>query len=317
MPVLVIAEHDNSSLKDATLNTVTAATQLDSDVHVLVAGAGCADAATAASQVAGVTKVLAADDARYAHQLAEAMSTLIAQLAAGYSHVLAPATTSGKNYMPRAAALLDVAQISEISAIESADTFVRPIYAGNALATVQSSDAIKIITVRGTGFEAAASEGGSAPIEAAATADDPGISTFVSAELTKSERPELTSARVVISGGRGMQSGDNFDLLEKVADKLGAAVGASRAAVDAGFVPNDYQVGQTGKIVAPELYIAVGISGAIQHLAGMKDSKVIVAINKDEEAPIFQVADYGLVADLFKALPELDAELEKLGLSGA
>ena len=317
MSVLVIAEHDNASLKDATLNTVTAAAELDADVHVLVAGADCGGAATAASQVVGVAKVLTVDDARYANQLAEAMGVLIAQLAANYSHVLAPATTTGKNYMPRAAALLDVAQISEISAIESGDTFVRPIYAGNALATVQSNDAIKIITVRGTGFEAAASEGGSAAIEPADAADDPGISSFVSAELTKSERPELTSARVVISGGRGMQSGDNFDMLEKVADKLGAAVGASRAAVDAGFVPNDYQVGQTGKIVAPELYIAVGISGAIQHLAGMKDSKVIVAINKDEEAPIFQVADYGLVADLFKALPELDGELEKLGLTGS
>ena len=317
MSVLVIAEHDNASLKDATLNTVTAATELDSDVHVLVAGTACGGAADAAAEIAGVSKVLVVDDASYANQLAEAMSILIARLAANYSHILAPATTIGKNYMPRAAALLDVAQISEISAIDSTDTFIRPIYAGNALATVQSSDAIKVITVRGTGFEAAASEGGSASIEAVDAAEDPGISSFVSAELTKSERPELTSARIIISGGRGMQSGDNFDMLEKVADNLGAAVGASRAAVDAGFVPNDYQVGQTGKIVAPELYIAVGISGAIQHLAGMKDSKVIVAINKDEEAPIFQVADYGLVADLFKALPDLDAELKKLGLSGS
>ncbi len=317
MPVLVVAEHDHASLKDATLNTVTAATELDSEVHVLVAGADCAGAADTAAKVAGVTKVLVADDARYAHQLAETMGALIAALAPNYSHVLAPATTTGKNHMPRVAALLDVAQISEISAIESADTFVRPIYAGNALATVQSSDAIKIITVRGTAFEAAATEDGSAPIEPAEIADDPAISSFVGAELTRLERPELTSARVVISGGRGMQSGDHFDLLEKVADKLGAAVGASRAAVDAGYVPNDYQVGQTGKIVAPELYIAVGISGAIQHLAGMKDSKVIVAINKDEEAPIFQVADYGLVADLFKALPEIDAELEKQGIFGS
>ena len=263
------------------------------------------------------TKVLIADDPSYAHQLAETMAALIVALAGNYSHVLAPATTTGKNYMPRAAALLDVAQISEISEVVSSDTFVRPIYAGNALATVQSGDAIKIITVRGTGFEAAAAEGGSAAIEAVAAVADPGISAFVSAELTKSVRPELTSARVIISGGRGMQSGDNFVMLEKIADKLGAAVGASRAAVDAGFVPNDYQVGQTGKIVAPELYIAVGISGAIQHLAGMKDSKVIVAINKDGEAPIFQVADYGLIADLFKVLPELDAELEKQGLTGS
>ena len=317
MSVLVIAEHDNASLKDATLNTITAAIELDSDVHVLVAGADCGGAAQAVANVAGVAKVLVADDASYANQLAEAMGVLITGIAANYSHVLAPATTAGKNYMPRVAALLDVAQISEISVIESGDTFVRPIYAGNALATVQSSDAIKVITVRGTAFDPAAAEGGSASIEPVSGADNPGISTFAGAELTKSERPELTSARVIISGGRGMQSGDHFDMLEKVADRLGAAVGASRAAVDAGFVPNDYQVGQTGKIVAPELYIAVGISGAIQHLAGMKDSKVIVAINKDGEAPIFQVADYGLVADLFKALPEFDAELEKLGLSGS
>jgi len=317
MPVLVIAEHDGALIKDATLNTVTAANELDTDVHLLVAGSDCRGAADTAAKIAGVTKVLVADDARYAHQLAETMGMLIASLASNYSHVLAPATTTGKNYMPRAAALLDVAQISEVLRIEAADTFVRPIYAGNALATVQSSDGIKIITVRSTAFAAAATEGGNAAIEAASAADDPAISSFVGAELTKSERPELTSARVIISGGRGMQSGDHFDLLEKVADKLGAAVGASRAAVDAGFVPNDYQVGQTGKIVAPELYIAVGISGAIQHLAGMKDSKVIVAINKDEEAPIFQVADYGLVADLFKALPEIDAELEKLGITAS
>jgi len=317
MPVLVIADHDGTLIKDATLNTVTAANELDADVHLLVAGSDCRGAADAAAKIAGVTKVLVADHARYAHQLAETMGMLIASLASNYSHVLGPATTNGKNYMPRAAALLDVAQISEISRIESEDTFVRPIYAGNALATVQSSDKIKIITVRGTAFAAAATEGGNAAIEDAAAADDPAISSFVGAELTKSERPELTSARIIISGGRGMQSGDHFDLLEKIADKLGAAVGASRAAVDAGFVPNDYQVGQTGKIVAPELYIAVGISGAIQHLAGMKDSKVIVAINKDEEAPIFQVADYGLVADLFKALPEIDAELEKLGITAS
>jgi electron transfer flavoprotein alpha subunit len=315
MSVLVIAEHDNSALKAATLHAVTAAREIagkaDGEVHILVAGAGCRGVADAAAQVAGVAKVLLADDPAYDHGLAENMAPLIVRLAANYSHVLAPATTSGKNIMPRVAALLDVMQISDISAVVSPDTFVRPIYAGNALATVQSKDKIKIITVRGTAFAPAEASGGSAQVE---TVDGPGaagISEFVRAELSKSERPELTSARVIISGGRGMQSGDNFPLLEKVADKLGAAVGASRAAVDAGFVPNDYQVGQTGKIVAPELYIAVGISGAIQHLAGMKDSKVIVAINKDEEAPIFQIADYGLVGDLFKVLPELDEELAK------
>jgi len=315
MSVLVIAEHDNQTLKAATLNVVTAAREVadkaGSDVHILVAGTGCRAVADAAAQVAGVAKVLLADDAAYDHGLAENIAPLIVHLAANYSHVLAPATTSGKNIMPRVAALLDVMQISDISAVVSADTFVRPIYAGNALATVQSKDPIKIITVRGTAFAPSEANGGSAQIEMVEGPAAAGISEFVRAELSKSERPELTSARVIISGGRGMQSGDNFPLLEKVADKLGAAVGASRAAVDAGFVPNDYQVGQTGKIVAPELYIAVGISGAIQHLAGMKDSKVIVAINKDEEAPIFQIADYGLVGDLFKILPELEDELAK------
>ena len=311
MSVLVLAEHDNAELKAPTLNTVSAALALDADVHVLVAGAGCGAVADAAAKVAGVTKVLCADDARYANQLAEALAPLIAGLAAGYAAVLAPADTFGKNILPRAAALLDVAQISDITAVVSGDTFIRPIYAGNAMATVQSADAIKIITVRTTGFPAAATEGGSAGVEAVASADDPGLSSFVGQELSRSERPELTSAKIIISGGRGMQNGENFALLEKVADLLGAAVGASRAAVDSGFVPNDYQVGQTGKIVAPDLYIAVGISGAIQHLAGMKDSKVIVAINKDEEAPIFQVADYGIVGDLFKIVPELEAELAK------
>ncbi len=310
MSVLVLAEHDNASLKPATLNTVTAAAKLG-EVHVLVAGSGCRAVAEAAAKVAGVAKVLLADDARYAHPLAEALAPLLVGLAKGYAAVLAPATTNGKNVLPRVAALCDVAQISDITAVVSADTFVRPIYAGNAMATVQSKDALKVITVRTTAFEAAGAEGGSAAIEPVAAAEAPGNSQFVSQQLSKSERPELTSAKVIVSGGRGMQSGDNFKLLEAVADKLGAAVGASRAAVDAGFVPNDFQVGQTGKIVAPELYIAVGISGAIQHLAGMKDSKVIVAINKDEEAPIFQVADYGLVADLFQALPELAEELSK------
>jgi electron transfer flavoprotein alpha subunit len=312
MSVLVFAEHTNSELKSATLNAVTAAVEIGGDVHVLVVGHNAKPAAEAAAKVKGVTKVLLADAAIYEHKLAETVAPLVQKLAAGYSHVLATATTFGKNFMPRVAALLDVAQISEIVAVVSPDTFVRPIYAGNALATVQSKDAIKIITVRGTGFAAADAEGGSATIENIEAGPDSDLSKFVSAELTKSERPELTSARIVISGGRGMQSGDNFHLLDTVADKLGAAVGASRAAVDAGFVPNDYQVGQTGKIVAPDLYIAVGISGAIQHLAGMKDSKVIVAINKDEEAPIFQVADYGVVGDLFKLVPELAAELDKV-----
>ena len=315
MSVLVVAEHDNLALKPATLHAVTAAAEIaekaGSDVHILVAGKDCRAIAEAAAQIAGVAKILLADDDALDHGLAENWAPLLVRLAAGYSHVLAPATTSGKNLMPRVAALLDVMQISDISAVVSPDTFVRPIYAGNALATVQSRDAIKIITVRGTAFAPAAAGGGSALIETVAPTGSAGLSEFVRAELSKSERPELTSARVIISGGRGMQSGDNFHLLEKVADKLGAAVGASRAAVDAGFVPNDYQVGQTGKIVAPELYVAVGISGAIQHLAGMKDSKVIVAINKDDEAPIFQIADYGIVGDLFKILPELDEELGK------
>lgn len=310
MSVLVLAEHDNQVLKSATLNAVTAAAELG-DVTMLVAGKDCQGVAEAASKVAGITKVFHAESDAYADHLAENFAALLAELASDYSHVLAPATTSGKNIMPRVAALLDVAQISEISAIESADTFVRPIYAGNALATVKSSDAIKIITVRSTAFEAAQPEGGSATIEAISIDKDAGLSSFIGAELTQSERPELTSARIIISGGRGMQNGDNFKILEEVADKLGAAVGASRAAVDAGFVTNDYQVGQTGKVVAPDLYIAVGISGAIQHLAGMKDSKVIVAINKDAEAPIFQIADYGVVDDLFNAIPELSAELDK------
>ncbi len=309
MSILVIAEHDNSSLNGATLNTVAAAEAIGGDITVLVAGANCGDAANAAAKVAGVTRVLQADNAAYEHQLAENVAPLIAELGKDYTHVLAPATTSGKNLMPRVAALLDVAQISDIMAVESADTFQRPIYAGNIIATVQSADAIKVITVRTTGFDPVAAEGGSASIETVDAVHDSGLSSFVGEEVAKSDRPDLTSAKVVISGGRGMQNGENFKLIEAVADKLGAAMGASRAAVDAGFVPNDMQVGQTGKIVAPDLYIAVGISGAIQHLAGMKDSKVIVAINKDEDAPIFQVADYGLVADLFTALPELEQAL--------
>jgi electron transfer flavoprotein alpha subunit len=309
MTTLIIAEHDNASLKVATLNTVAAAQAIGGDIHVLVAGGNCGAVAEAAAKVAGVSKVLLADNVAYAHQLAENVSLLVAELGKSYSHILAPATTSGKNILPRVAALLDVAQISEITAVVSADTFKRPVYAGNVIATVQSGDAVKVITVRTTGFDAVAAEGGSAAVEAVASAHNAGTSSFVSEEIAKSERPDLTAAKIVISGGRGMQSGDNFHLLETIADKLGAALGASRAAVDAGFVPNDMQVGQTGKIVAPDLYIAVGISGAIQHLAGMKDSKVIVAINKDEEAPIFQVADYGLVADLFTALPELAAAL--------
>lgn len=309
MSILVIAEHNNSELNGATLKTLAAAQQIGADIDLLVAGHGCQAVAAAAAKVAGVSNVLVADDAAYGHFLAENLGDLVAKLGAGYSHILAAATTTGKNFLPRVAALLDVAQISDIVSVESSDTFKRPIYAGNAIATVQSSDPIKVISVRTTAFDAVAAEGGSASIEAISAAGDSGKASFVGEELAKSERPELTAARVIISGGRGMQNGDNFQLLEKVADKLGAAIGASRAAVDAGFVPNDYQVGQTGKIVAPELYIAVGISGAIQHLAGMKDSKVIVAINKDEEAPIFQIADYGLVADLFTVLPELEQAL--------
>lgn len=311
MSTLVLADHDNAELKPSTLHAVTAATGMGGDVDILVAGAGCAGVADAAAKVAGVAKVLVADDAAYEHQLAEPMAALLVSLADGYDAIFTASTTSGRNIMPRAAALLDVAQISDIVEVQSADTFIRPIYAGNAMAKVQSTDAKKLVTVRTTGFAAAEAEGGSAVIEAVSAADNPALSAHVRDDLTQSDRPELTAARVIISGGRGMQDGDNFKLLESVADKLGAAVGASRAAVDAGFVPNDYQVGQTGKVVAPELYIAVGISGAIQHLAGMKDSKVIVAINKDEEAPIFQVADYGLVADLFKAIPELDEALSK------
>ncbi|MEL7028370.1 MAG: FAD-binding protein [Pseudomonadota bacterium] len=313
MAVLVLADHNNAALGDATHKTVTAAAKIGGDVDVLVVGADCAGVGDAAAKIAGVRKVLVADDAANAKQLAEPTAALIASLADGYDAILAPATTTGKNVMPRVAALLDVMQISEIVAVEAPDTFVRPIYAGNAMQTVKTSDGKKIITVRPTNF-AAADEGGSAAIEAVSLPGGDSLSEFVSEELTKSDRPELTAAKIVVSGGRGMQSGDNFVLIEKVADKLGAAIGASRAAVDAGYVPNDYQVGQTGKVVAPELYVAVGISGAIQHLAGMKDSKVIVAINKDEEAPIFQVADYGLVGDLFKVLPELEEELGKAGL---
>ncbi len=307
--ILVLADHDNATLKPATLNAVAAASRIGSDIHVLVAGKGARAVADTAAEVAGVTRVLLADAAEYEHRLPEPVAALVLSLVPAYGHVLAAATSEGKNVMPRVAALLDVAQISDITGIVSADTFERPVYAGNAIATVQSRDPVKIITVRATAFEAAAATGGAAAVESVAAAGGGGLSKLLGQELTKSERPELTQARVVVSGGRGMQSGENFTLLEALADKLGAAVGASRAAVDAGFVPNDYQVGQTGKIVAPELYIAVGISGAIQHLAGMKDSKVIVAINKDEEAPIFQVADYGLVADLFKAVPELVAAL--------
>lgn len=309
MSILVVAEHDNASLKEATLNAVAAANAIGGDVAILVAGAGCAGVAEQAAAVAGVSKVLCADNAVYEHGLAENMGALVAGIAADYEYVLAPATTSGKNFMPRVAALLDVQMISEISGVVSGDTFERPIYAGNVIATVQSSDAKKVITVRSTSFDAVAASGGSAAVEAISAVEDAGVSSFVGEELAKSDRPELTSAKVVVSGGRGLQSGDNFKLIDAVADKLGAAVGASRAAVDAGFCPNDMQVGQTGKIVAPDLYIAVGISGAIQHLAGMKDSKVIVAINKDEEAPIFQVADYGLVADLFDVLPEMAEKL--------
>ena len=309
MTTLVIAEHDNASIKSATRNTITAAAELGAEITLLVVGSDCQAAANEAASIAGVAKVLVADAAVYAHQLPEAVAPLIAQVASNFTHILAPSTTTGKNLMPRVAALLDVAQISDIVTIKSTDTFVRPIYAGSALATVQSGDAIKVITVRTTAYAEASAEGGSASVDAVDSVIEQSVASFVSEELSVSERPSLSAASIIISGGRGMQSGDNFVLLEKVADKLGAGIGASRAAVDAGFVPNDYQVGQTGKIVAPDLYIAVGISGAIQHLAGMKDSKVIVAINKDEEAPIFQVADYGLVADLFVALPELEAAL--------
>jgi len=309
MSILVIAEHDNLMLKGATLNTVAAAAKIGGEVHVLVAGAACAAAAQAAAQVAGVAKVLVADAAQYKDQLAESLAALVVGLAGAYGHILAPATTSGKNFLPRVAALLDVAQISEIVAVNSPDTFVRPIYAGNALATVQSVDKIKVITVRTTGFDPVSATGGAAAVENIAALADAAQTSLVSRDLTKSDRPELTAAKIIVSGGRGMGSGDNFKLLEPLADKLNAAMGASRAAVDAGFVPNDWQVGQTGKIVALELYIAVGISGAIQHLAGMKDSRVIVAINKDEEAPIFQVADYGIVGDLFQVVPELVKEL--------
>jgi electron transfer flavoprotein alpha subunit len=312
MAVLLIAEHDNKSLKDATVKSMTAAKALGGPVDILVAGHNAKGVADAAAKIAGASKVLLADDAQYANQLAENMAALVVELAGKYDAVLSPASTSGKNFMPRIAAALDVPQISEITSVDGPDTFTRPIYAGNAMQQVQAGAGKKVITVRSTAFKAAELTG-SATVETIGAAKGPGISEFVRDELSKSERPELASARVVVSGGRGMQSGDNFHLLEKVADRLKAAVGASRAAVDAGFVPNDYQVGQTGKVVAPELYIAVGISGAIQHLAGMKDSKVIVAINKDEEAPIFQVADYGLVADLFKAVPELDEELKKQG----
>lgn len=309
MTTLVIAEHDNAALKGSTLNTVTAAVKCGGDVHVLVAGHNAAGVAAAAAQIAGVSKVLHADAAHFAHGLAENVAEQVLAVAGGYSHILAPATSFGKNLLPRVAAKLDVAQISEITKVESADTFERPIYAGNAIATVQSEDAVKVITVRSTGFDAAAATGGSAAVETIAAVADSGKSAFVSLEVAKSDRPELTAAKVIVSGGRGMGSGDNFKILEPLADKLGAAMGASRAAVDAGFVPNDWQVGQTGKIVAPQLYIAVGISGAIQHLAGMKDSKVIVAINKDPEAPIFSVADYGIVGDLFEVVPQLVKEL--------
>ncbi len=310
--ILVIAEHDHATLKTATLNTVSAAQSIGGEIHMLVAGNHCAGAAAASAKIPGIAKVLQVDAGHYAHHLAEDLAVLIAGLAKDYSHVLAPATTFGKNLMPRVAALLDVTQLSDIVGVESADTFVRPIYAGSLLATVQCSAPVKVITVRSTAFAAAASEGGTALIETVPAAAPLDVARFAGQELTQSERPELTAARIVISGGRGMGSGEDFKLLEDIADQLGAAVGASRAAVDAGFAPNDYQIGQTGKIIAPELYIAVGISGAIQHLAGMKDSKIIVSINKDEEAPIFQIADYGIAGDLFKVLPELFAELDKL-----
>jgi len=312
MSALIIAEHDNRSLNPVTYNAVTAAARLGANLDILVAGHECRAVAEQAARVAGITRVYLAEAEHYAHPLAENLAPLVVQLASGYRHLLTPATTTGKNLMPRVAALLDVAQISEIVAVESADTFVRPIYAGNVLATVRSADAIKVITVRGTAFPAAAAEGGAAAIDIVEATPKTSASRFVSQQLTRSERPELSAARLVVSGGRGMGSGENFKLLEQIADQLGAAIGASRAAVDAGFVPNDYQVGQTGKVIAPDLYIAVGISGAIQHLAGMQDSKVIVAINKDAEAPIFEVADYGIVGDLFQVLPELSRALDQL-----
>ena len=311
MSVLVLIEHDNSEVKASTLNTVTAATQLGSDVHGLVVGNDCADVASAAAKISGISKILSVDSSEYKYGLVENVAPVVKDIASGYSHVLAPASTFGKNLLPRVAAMLDVQQVSDISEIVSEDTFIRPIYAGNALARVRSTDSVKLITVRTTTFDAAIEDSGSsAPVEELSAMGDEQLSSFVKHDLTRSERPELTTANIVISGGRGMQSGENFIMLERIADKLGAAVGASRAAVDAGYVPNDYQVGQTGKVVAPDLYMAVGISGAIQHLAGMKDSKVIVAINKDEEAPIFQVADIGWVADLFTAIPELESALD-------
>ena len=309
MSILILCDHENGQLSPVTLNAVSAASQIGGEMHLLVAGDQTGNVVKAAASIASIAKVLVADDKSLENGLAENLAPLMQSLSGGYSHMMAAATTTGKNVMPRLAALLDVMQISDIIKIDDANTFQRPIYAGNALSTVSSNEAIKVITVRGTAFEAAAAEGGNAAIETVARASDAGLSAYVKSELSSSERPELTSASIVISGGRGMQDGANFAMLEKIADKLGAAVGASRAAVDAGFVPNDYQVGQTGKVVAPDLYVAVGISGAIQHLAGMKDSKVIVAINKDDEAPIFQVADYGLVADLFDAVPALEKEL--------
>ena len=309
MSILVIAEHDNKELKVATLNTVAAASEIGGDIEILIAGNECEDVANQAAQIPGVQKILLADKPAYANFLPENIGSLVAEIGSSYTHILTPATANGKNFLPRVAASLDVAQVSDISAVVSPDTFERPIYAGNCIATVQSTDSVKVITVRTTGFDACEASGGSTPIVVVDLDKDLAISSFMKEEIAVSDRPELTAADVVISGGRGMQNGDNFSLLNGIADKLGAAIGASRAAVDSGFVPNDMQVGQTGKIVAPDLYIAVGISGAIQHLAGMKDSKVIVAINKDEEAPIFQVADYGLVADLFEALPELESKL--------
>ncbi len=309
MTILVLAEHNNERLKTATLSTIGAAKQIGDDIHILVIGSNCGAVAEAAGKIESVSKVLKADNAALEHPIAENIAPILVELAGNYSHILAPATTFGKNILPRVAALLDVQQISEISAVIDSDTFERPVYAGNAIATVKSSDSIKLITVRGTTFDAVATEGGSASVEDISAAGDAGLSSFVSIEESKSDRPELTSAKIVVSGGRGVGSAENFAIIEKLADKLGAAVGASRAAVDAGYVPNDYQVGQTGKVVAPDLYIAIGISGAIQHLAGMKDSKVIVAINKDEDAPIFSIADYGLVTDLFDAVPELESKV--------